>query len=887
VIAELRAQIGDFSAKMGLARDQWASTAGVISDPAPLLAAQRGLTELATTAQATARSAGVLGETSREAFRTMSGGITSVIPGMRELGGSVGKVREQFTMMGEASRAASEQIAAGIKADQLELARLGVGMQALIAKQDTLAVGSRAYQLNAARMAEFQAQTDATTASMVALAREQSKVAAAGKLRMAGAAVAAPVAVGAVVGAAVGYEAVKAALADENAQALLKNAVDKTTESYARFKPHLEDASAQMRKLGFTNADTAASAQRLTTSLHDPEKALNLVGLAANVARARHIDLASATALVAKASVGNTSVLTRMGLASKDAAGNTLTAKAAIDRLGQAYGGAAAAYASTLQGKWGVFKSQIDSVLAVLGEKLKPMLSRMLDWFEAGARAVAGMKPKFEAFKSAVETAWTKLQPLVKSVGDLVRAVGPAVAQIGSLAGALAKNIAGPVILGIVDLAAKLGPPLLDAIKTVVTKLGEFADWIKKHTAVLAGLTAAIIVGLIPSLIALSITLGGAVLAAVSAVAAAAAAMWLAITGPVGLTVIAIGLLVAAFVEAWKHSEKFRDIVVGVINAVTNGVVDGVKIIASSLIEWARINLEVVKKILDAGNWVLGLFGASLPKAVTDAVNGAMGDLDALQGRVNALHGTNITIGVQVVQGLAPLGPSGNGYAPGAARQNRTSSSRGVIDPASNYAADVAAQVKGQISNLTGSYGTGLSNVAKAAKAAGGGGAGSAAKSAHAAAMAKAHAKAAAHKADMAAKRKAAHETLVQHRAEVAAAKAAAKEAAAQKKQELADAKAAAAAVVAQQKADMAAAKQAALALTLANRAAAAAAVSIFDGGVLNRGADFAQTVAANNAATSITVNVAGHVTTERDLLASIHESLLTFGRTNIGTGLG
>jgi hypothetical protein len=41
---------------------------------------------------------------------------------------------------------------------------------------------------------------------------------------------------------------------------------------------------------------------------------------------------------------------------------------------------------------------------------------------------------------------------------------------------------------------------------------------------------------------------------------------------PIGLVVIAIGLLVAGFILAWKHSETFRDVVRGAMDKVKDGV---------------------------------------------------------------------------------------------------------------------------------------------------------------------------------------------------------------------------------------------------------------------------------------------------------------------------
>jgi phage-related protein len=66
---------------------------------------------------------------------------------------------------------------------------------------------------------------------------------------------------------------------------------------------------------------------------------------------------------------------------------------------------------------------------------------------------------------------------------------------------------------------------------------------------------------------------------------------------PIGLVVIAIGLLVAAFVLAWNHSETFRNIV--------TAAWEGVKTAAGAAWEFLK---GVFQAIIDAGNWLIGAF---------------------------------------------------------------------------------------------------------------------------------------------------------------------------------------------------------------------------------------------------------------------------------------
>jgi hypothetical protein len=72
-------------------------------------------------------------------------------------------------------------------------------------------------------------------------------------------------------------------------------------------------------------------------------------------------------------------------------------------------------------------------------------------------------------------------------------------------------------------------------------------------------------------------------------------------TGPVGLIIIGIGLLVAGLIYAYKHSETFRDIVNGVFNAVKNvasGVFTAVIGFVKGAIDWIKANWPLLLAIL-------------------------------------------------------------------------------------------------------------------------------------------------------------------------------------------------------------------------------------------------------------------------------------------------
>jgi len=161
-----------------------------------------------------------------------------------------------------------------------------------------------------------------------------------------------------------------------------------------------------------------------------------------------------------------------------------------------------------------------------------------------------------------------------------------------------------PVLDRIKALAIKWFPKLKEqldkaaaAIKPLIKQIVEFVK--KNPTAVIAGIATV-----------LGIVLGGAIVAAVIALAGIATSF--------GAVVIAIGLAVGALVFFWQNSEKFRDIV--------NGVFEAVKAVAIPILQGMMDSLDALKTVF---------------KGVTDFLKGVFtGDFDlAMTGIKGILSG--------------------------------------------------------------------------------------------------------------------------------------------------------------------------------------------------------------------------------------------------------
>lgn len=148
------------------------------------------------------------------------------------------------------------------------------------------------------------------------------------------------------------------------------------------------------------------------------------------------------------------------------------------------------------------------------------------------------------------------------------------------------------------ELEEELGKallPVIDALLPILRKLADFAADNTTAIKILVGVVAALAGGILIANAALK------VYEATMLIVQAATKTWTAIqwllnaaleANPIGLAVVALGLLVAALVVAYKKSETFRDIVDGALGAVKTaaqtlaGAFDAVKSAATEAFNW-------------------------------------------------------------------------------------------------------------------------------------------------------------------------------------------------------------------------------------------------------------------------------------------------------------
>mgnify|MGYP003557891287 FL=1 len=249
---------------------------------------------------------------------------------------------------------------------------------------------------------------------------------------------------GAVIAAKGLYEATKAAAADEASQARLKKTLENTAKATDEQVASVEDwISAQGRAKGFADDELRPAMEKLVTATKDVGKAQDLASLAMDISAGTGKSLESVSLALAKAQNGNIDALGRLGIATKDASGKTLTFDKLTKNLGKTFGGQAATKAETLQGKVDRLKLIFDETKETIGSKLIPVVSDLASWFlNKGIPAISAM---WSVLKD-------KLGPVFKWVGDLFKKVS------GDLSGDASKNfgMVKDIVRGVVDIVKSL-----------------------------------------------------------------------------------------------------------------------------------------------------------------------------------------------------------------------------------------------------------------------------------------------------------------------------------------------------------------------------------------------------------------------------------------------
>lgn len=204
----------------------------------------------------------------------------------------------------------------------------------------------------------------------------------------------------AMAGLGIGVAAVSVKLADdfEIANARLETSLKNSGISFESVSPQIDKTNSAMEKFGYSNTETENAMSRLVIATKDVSKSQRDLGIAADIAAARHISLEQATDLLVKTEGGRYVGLTRTLGVSKDVIASFHSQADAVDYLATHFTGQAAAGAETFQGKVKALQAQLEDIGIKIGQAVIPViedlasaLSSVITWFKQNEDAAKAL----------------------------------------------------------------------------------------------------------------------------------------------------------------------------------------------------------------------------------------------------------------------------------------------------------------------------------------------------------------------------------------------------------------------------------------------------------------------------------------------------------------
>jgi hypothetical protein len=274
--------------------------------------------------------------------------------------------------------------------------------------------------------------------------------------KMAAAAFAAAAAAAVAYAGKLAVDGVKAALADEAAQARLAKALQNVTGAT---NAQIASVEKQINKMslafGIADDELRPSFQRLATATGDLTKAQDGLQLALDISAATGKSVEAVSNALGKAYEGNTGALTRLGIGLSAAEIKSQGLEGTMRQLAQTFGGSATNQANTLEGQINRLRVRFDEAKESVGMALLPAVRSFIDYItnrlipiliEAKDRAIDPIKRAFDDNRESLRALWafTKdyLVPLFEFT--LIRAiegVGKAVATITNIIGRVVSEI--------------------------------------------------------------------------------------------------------------------------------------------------------------------------------------------------------------------------------------------------------------------------------------------------------------------------------------------------------------------------------------------------------------------------------------------------------------
>ena len=266
--------------------------------------------------------------------------------------------------------------------------------------------------------------------------------------------------------------AAKAAIEDEKSQALLQRQLEKTFGANEELTTSAERyISVTQLRTGTSDVELRDSLSTLVRATGDLTKSQDLLNLSQDISAATGRDLGSVTLALAKASQGQFTALSRLGIPLDDSTKKSKDFGKVLETLEGQFGGAADAAANTFGGKLKIIQGQFGEIIETIGAALLPYLDKFATFL------VENVAPAVQRITTVIGE-----KGLIAGFQQLVFESGSAAPKIINAFKAITLGIAGAA-----NVAARsfyilkanfqflTGSPL-DAVKTFAKAFDEFID---------------------------------------------------------------------------------------------------------------------------------------------------------------------------------------------------------------------------------------------------------------------------------------------------------------------------------------------------------------------------------------------------------------------------
>ena len=176
------------------------------------------------------------------------------------------------------------------------------------------------------------------------------------------------------------HDAVKAIQDTQVATEQLSTAMNNSKQNTAANRAEVTATTDKMSALGFSVKDSEAAYTKLITATGSTTESTKLMSMAADLARYKHEDLATAAATLEKGTLGNAKAFKEFGITLDTTLPKNQAIAKAMDELNAKIGGQAVGYTHTFAGEMEILKAKFDDVAVKVGAVVMPILTKLMEF---------------------------------------------------------------------------------------------------------------------------------------------------------------------------------------------------------------------------------------------------------------------------------------------------------------------------------------------------------------------------------------------------------------------------------------------------------------------------------------------------------------------------